>query len=122
MIVVAGTGSQGASIPIRGVYLHGVEDSLACLEALLLDRQLESEAAAATKDALDPDPSAVQLDEAPPEREPEARALTLLDADARLLELLEDPLVVDSGGSDDDAPALGGELDGIREQVEDHVA
>jgi len=30
MIVVAGTGSQGASIPIRGVYLHGVEDSLAC--------------------------------------------------------------------------------------------
>lgn len=28
MIVVAGTGSKGASIPIRGVYLHGVEDSL----------------------------------------------------------------------------------------------
>jgi hypothetical protein len=51
-----------------------------------------------------------------------ARALTLLDANARLLELLEDPLVVDSGGSDDDAPALGGEPDGIREQVEDHVA
>jgi hypothetical protein len=67
------------------------------IEALLLDRQREGEAAAATKDALDPDPSAVQLDEAPREREPEARALTLLDADARLLELLEDPLAVFAG-------------------------
>jgi hypothetical protein len=39
----------------------------------------------------------VQLDEASREREPEARALTLLDADARLLELLERPLVVLAG-------------------------
>jgi hypothetical protein len=39
----------------------------------------------------------VQLDEAPRDREPEACALTLLDADARLLELLEDPLAVFAG-------------------------
>jgi hypothetical protein len=39
----------------------------------------------------------VQLDEASREHEPEARALTLLDADAHLLELLEDPLVVLAG-------------------------
>jgi hypothetical protein len=81
------------------------------IAALLLDRQRENEAAAATQRALDPDPAAVQLDEAPREREPEARALTLFDADARLLELLEDPLVVlaaDAGPVATDSLAAAG--------------
>jgi hypothetical protein len=39
------------------------------IAALLLDRQRDDEAAAATQGALDPDPAAVQLDEASRERE-----------------------------------------------------
>ena len=60
----------------------------------LLDRQREDEAAAVPELALDPDPPAVQLDESLRERETEAGALALLDADVGLLELLEDPLLV----------------------------
>ena len=62
--------------------------------AASLDRQREDEAAALSGLALDPDPAAVQLDEALGEREPEPGAFSLLHADVGLLELLEDPLLV----------------------------
>ena len=54
------------------------EDPLTGHSALLLDREREDEAAAVPGLALDPDPAAVQLDEALREREPEPGALALL--------------------------------------------
>src|SRR5207247_325677 len=92
------------------------------------DRQREPEGAATAQRALDPQPSAVQLDEAPRQGQPEAGAL---GAGARI-ELVEDQLLVvrrDAGarvadgdldgavplaGADLDAPAGGRELDGVR--------
>ncbi len=89
---------------------------------------------------LDPDPPAVQLDEALREREAEAGAVTLLHTDVGLLELLEDPLLVagcDAGprvgnrhvhltveacGRHGNASARGRELDRIREDVEHDLA
>src|SRR5262249_44325843 len=103
-------------------------------------RQCEDEAAAVAGLALDPDPTAVQLDEPLREREPEPGAIALLEADLGLLELLEDPLVIlgrdsRSGvrhgherlavhprGLDADVPARRRELHRVREQVEDHLA
>src|SRR6266508_5505746 len=90
--------------------------------------------------SLHPDPAAVKLDQPLGEREPEAGTFRpIIGADARLLELLEDPLAVLEGdprpcvrdrdphlsvrasGRDPDVAALRGELDRDREQVEDHL-
>src|SRR6476659_9336202 len=60
----------------------------------LVVREGEDETAAVPGLALDPDPSAVELDEALRKCEPEPRALGLLHADIGLLELLENPLPV----------------------------
>jgi hypothetical protein len=68
MIVVTGNAVQGASIPIRGVYLHGVGRS--AIAAPCFDRQREDEAAAVSGLAFDPDPPAVELDETFRERKP----------------------------------------------------
>jgi hypothetical protein len=64
MIAVSGADSQGANIPIRGCTCTVSRTRSPAIAALLLDRQREDEAAAATQGALDPDPAAVQLDEA----------------------------------------------------------
>jgi len=90
--------------------------------------------------ALDPDPAAVELDETLRKGEAETGALALLHADIGLVKLLEDPLLflgndagtrvghrhlhlaVETCLGDDDAASLRRELDGIREQVEDHLA
>ena len=72
-------------------------------------------------------------------RQPKTRALLLRSSPAALLERLEDPFLVlgghaDAGvghrdhkfgalavGADADAAAVGGELHGVGEQVEDHL-
>src|SRR4029077_17947903 len=89
---------------------------------------------------LDPDPTAVQLDEALRECEAEACALALLHTDVSLLELLEDPLLVlgcdaragighrhlhvavHVPGRHRDAAARGCELDRVRQNIEDDLA
>src|SRR5215471_621253 len=103
-------------------------------------RQCEDETAALPGLALDPDAAAVELDQPFREREPEPGAVALLEADFRLLELLEDPLVVLGRDSrpgirhghehlavhprrgDADVPARRRELHRVREQVEDDLA
>src|SRR2546426_489705 len=103
-------------------------------------RQRERERRAATDLALDPQPAAVELDEAPRQRQPESGALALARVvGPDLTELLEDRVVVvgrdaNAGvadgdldrpvgemGGDADASALGGELDRVREQVDQHL-
>src|SRR5438552_3148766 len=100
-------------------------------------RDREEEGAARARGALHPEASAVQLDEALRQREPEARA-PLFDASRRgLLELPEDPVAILFGdadpavphrdahlvaapdGTDVDAALVGRELDRVREEVEE---
>src|SRR5205823_5120285 len=99
----------------------------------------EDEPAAVSGPAFDPEAASVQFDEALRECESESGPLALLDADVRLLELLEDPFPVVYGDTgpgvrhrdkhlsvltrrrDDDASAPRRELDGVREQVEDDL-
>src|SRR6188768_3597805 len=101
--------------------------------------QREDEPASAPVDALDPDPAAVELHEPLGQSEAEARALAEPDPDVRLLELLEDALAVlgsnsrprvgdrhahlavDPSRAHVDGAALRGELDGVREEVEDDL-
>jgi hypothetical protein len=68
MIAVRGTDGQGASIPIRAVYLHGVGRS--AIAAPCFDRQRKDEAAAMSGLALYPEAAAVELDETFRERKP----------------------------------------------------
>ena len=124
----------------RFMSLSSTHDALAATGRDSSRRQREDEAAAVSGFALDPDPAAVELDESFREREPEPCPLSLVRPGVGLLELLEDPLLVTgcdsrpgvgdrhlhlavgAGGRDDDAPACRGELDRVREQVEDHLA
>src|SRR5262245_65501542 len=89
--------------------------------------------------ALDPDPPPVQLDELPAEGQSQSSPLGFLVRSANLTKFLEDRLLVFgcnvdprirhrnlnrsvTGPSRDlDATALGGELDRIGEQVQDHL-
>src|SRR5262245_52493956 len=99
----------------------------------------ECERRALPDPALDPDPAPMQLDELPAQSEPQASALCLLVRSAYLLELFEhrvlifrcntDPRIPHrnlnrslTGPSGDlDATALGRELDGIGEQIQNHL-
>src|SRR5712691_645771 len=107
--------------------------------ALLRQRQREGERRADADRARDPDLAAVELDELAREREPEPRALDLLVRRPHLPELLEHRLLILGGdadtsvlhghqgvpvahaGADVDAAALGGELQGVRQEVEEHL-
>src|SRR5215510_7729040 len=103
-------------------------------------RDRERERRARAQLALDPDSSAVQLDELPAQGEPEPGALYLLVSRPHLTELLEHRLLILGGDADAgiadgdfdqsvlcysydlDASAFGRELDGIRQQVQDDLA
>src|SRR4030095_16124133 len=102
-------------------------------------RNRERERRARTHLALDPDSSAMQLDELPRQGQPEPRALHLLCCRPHLSKLLEDRLLilggdahpgvgsrdlyrpVDRRGPDLDPTPLGRELDRIGEQVQDDL-
>src|SRR5260370_16954156 len=102
-------------------------------------RKRECERRAVPHLALQADPAHVELDEFPGERQPESRALDLLVCRPHLPELLEDRLLIlgrdaDSGirhgnlgdplmhpGADINPAPLGGELQGVGEEVEEHL-
>src|SRR5262245_59898933 len=103
-------------------------------------RDRECERRALSELALDPDLAAVQLDELPRQRAAEAGTFHLLVGCPNLPELLEHRLLIlrrdaDAGvgdryrdgsihrfRSDLDAATLWGELDRVREQVEENLA
>ena len=90
--------------------------------------------------ALDPDSATVQLNEALRESQTETGPLALAETEGRLLELFEDPVLISKRDAwprirhrdqhliaaprcrDDDPAARRGELDRIRQQVEDNLA
>src|SRR5262249_9025372 len=100
------------------------------------DGKREREGRALSQLALDPDATAVELDELARQRQPESRSLDLLVRGADLLELLEHPLLilgrdphagidhgdldgaVGDGGADVDPAALRRELQRVGQQIE----
>src|SRR5215471_3557013 len=102
-------------------------------------RNRERERRAHSELALHPDLPTVEFHKLPAEGEPQPRAFHLLRRRADLAELLEDLLLILRGNthpgvadgylhgpvpwrrSDLDPPALGRELDRVRQQVQDHL-
>src|SRR5262244_3743523 len=116
------------------------EGSLECrsvyaVTQFMANRKRERERRAVPDLALHPDPPPVEFDELPRECEPEPRALHLLVRGPHLPELLEDRLLIfggnaDSGirdgnlcrtvlqvGGDIDPPSLGGEFQGVGQEI-----
>src|SRR6185436_1147192 len=120
--------------------LCGLSSTIRISSFATTHRDRERERGAHAHLALHPDPPAVQLDELPTQGQSQPGALDLLVRRPHLAELLEHRLLILRGdahpriadrhldhavlscGPDVNAPALRGELDGIRQQIEDDLA
>src|SRR6185295_3229983 len=119
--------------------LWGLSSTIRINSFATAHRQREGKRRTHTDLALHPDPATMQFDELPTQGQSQPCALYLLVRRPHLPELLEhrllvlrgdaDPGVADrhldhavlSCGPDVNAPALRGELDGIRQQIEDDL-
>ena len=144
IILVGGTDVQGASIPIRGLYLHGAGRSAGLTGrygCLALDLGSVKRRAARARARSRPRSGRRAARRAAARARARGRFPPAAQRRrSRLLELLEDPLVVVGRDAragvgdrdldlaarparpDDDAPACGRELDRVREQVEHDLA